>query len=94
MSRAEHLAPDGWTPRRGYRVSFTDAKDSPAPPGTWYVTERAPDGWWCRPTDEAARAWLAAHPSQALQGHLALNGARGAPGRRMVPAGVMTLPGT
>lgn len=86
MSRAEKLVPEGWTPRRGYRVEFTDTKDSPAPAGRWYVIDRAPDGWWVKPSDDAARWWLAQHPEQRVQGHLALDGRQGADGRRMLPA--------
>jgi hypothetical protein len=92
VNRAQLLAPDGWKPARGGRVQFLDAKDSPAPAGTWYLVDRAPDGWWCKPHDEAARRWLARHPTQAVQGHLALNGRQGAPGRRMVPAGYAPRP--
>ena len=92
-SRAERLVPDGWTPRRGYSVAFVDTAESPAPPGRWFVVEQAPDPgcWWVKPTDDTARAWLAAHPEQRLMGHLQLDGHRGAPGRRMTPAGMQQL---
>lgn len=87
MSRAERLVPAGWAPRPGYTVQLCDAPDSPGPPGRWYVIDRSPDGWWIRPADEAARCWAAMVPGQMLQGCLTMDGRRGVPGRRMVPAG-------
>ena len=85
-TRAERLVPDGWVPRRGYVVEFVDTKDSPAPPGRWFIVDRSPDGWWCKPSGDVAHRWLAAHPEQRVQGHLALDGRQGADGRRMIPA--------
>jgi hypothetical protein len=95
VSRADRLVPEGWTPRRGYVVAFTETADGVTPLGRWFVIDRAPDAghWWVKPSDDVSRAWLAEHPAHRLQGCLALSGARGAPAVRMVPAGVLTLPG-
>lgn len=96
MSRDGLPIPAGWAPTHNTRVELIDATDSPAPPGLWRVTDRAPDPgcWWLTPADETAARWLAARPAQAVQQHLLLDGRRGAHSRRMVPAGFAPLPGT
>lgn len=61
-------------------VSGHSAEPTEHIPGTWYVIEKAPTGWWLRPSNVAAIAWTGAHQDRMVSGclqaetrHLELN---------------------
>jgi hypothetical protein len=86
-TRSSMLVPEDWNPRRGNRVSLLPTKDDPRPaPGVWFVLDRAPDGRWLQPHDEAARTWADKHAQLLTQRCLQL------PGRRLVPPGYVPRP--
>lgn len=94
MSRADQLIPEGWSPGRNMRVMVQPATDEPVPPaGVWRILDRSPGGpgphWWLMPHDDAARGWLAAHLSRAVQGCTEVKGLRLAP-----PGTQLVIPGT
>lgn len=39
-------------------------------PGTWYVIEASPTGWWLKPSGFLAQSWAAEHPDRLVSGLL------------------------